>query len=93
MASQSFPALQATGAFPITPSNSLNIVDDAGNTKDYEFCALYTSLGGDIKVTMLDGAEVTFAALPVGTFVPIQVKRVWVTGTTNVTGIIGLIGV
>lgn len=93
MASQTFPALQATGAFPITTSDTVDIVSDAGNTKGYKFCALYTSLGGNIKVTMCDGTAVTFNAVPVGTFIPIQVTRVWSTGTTNTTGIIGLIGV
>ena len=93
MASQIHPVIQATGAFPVTPSDSLNIVSDAGNTKGYTYCTLYTSLGGNIKVTMLDGTDVTFNAVPVGTFIPIQVKRVWATGTANVTGIIGLISV
>lgn len=91
MATQSFPAFQATGAFVITPHDTQTVDQHAGNTNGYKYCALYTASGGDIKVTMCDGTDVTFTALPAGSFIPIQVRRVWATGTTNTSGILGLI--
>jgi len=91
MASQASETWQGNDAFVITPHNTQTVDQHAGNTKGYKFCALYTSAGGDIKVTMAGDTDVTFAAVPAGTFLPIQVIRVFATGTTNVTGIIGLI--
>ena len=92
MTTQSFPAFQATGAFAITPHDTQTVDQHTGNTKGYKYCALYTESGGDIKVTMCDGADVTFEGVPAGAFLPIQVIRVWATGTANTTGILGLIG-
>lgn len=91
-AAQDSIAIQAKGAFAITPHDTQTVDQHAGNTKGYKFCALYTSAGGDIKVTMCDGTDVTFAATPAGSFLPIQVIRVFATGTTTDTGILGLVG-
>lgn len=92
MATQQALALQASGAFVITPHDTQTVEQHAGNTQGYKFCTLYTQSGGNIKVTMCDNTDVTFNAVPAGTFLPILVKRVWATGTTNTSGIIGLVG-
>jgi hypothetical protein len=43
--------------------------------------ALWIGASGDLKVTMASGADVTFEGLGPG-WHPIQVRRVWATGTT-----------
>lgn len=92
MATQKAEALQASDAFVITPHDTQTVDQHAGNTQGYKFCVLYTSAGGDIKVTTAGGTDITFAAVPAGAFIPVLVKRVWATGTTTDTGIIGLVG-
>ena len=78
-----YQKLQATKAVDVTPSDTLNIpnptspdgVPNAGNV-------LYVGTGGNLKVTTVAGDEVVFANIQGGTFLPIQVVRVWATGTT-----------
>ncbi|MCT4578153.1 hypothetical protein [Donghicola sp.] len=43
--------------------------------------ALYVGAGGDLHVTMAGGQEVTYAAVPAGTLLPVRAARVWATGT------------
>lgn len=37
---------------------------------------------GNLKVTMVSGNTATFDAVPNGTWLPIQIKQVWSTGTS-----------
>lgn len=46
---------------------------------------LYVGVGGNVKVQMLGGAEVTFTNVPSGTFLRIKVIKVFLTGTTATT--------
>ena len=48
--------------------------------------ALYVGTAGTLKVTMLDGSVVSYAAIAAGRH-PLRVKRVWSTGT-SATGIV-----
>lgn len=50
---------------------------------------LYVGVSGNVKVTMLDGTEITFSNLAAGIIHPLQVVQVFSTGTTA-TGIIAL---
>jgi hypothetical protein len=68
--------VSARGAVSITPNDSTVI----NNTR-----ALYIGVAGNLKVTMVDGQDVTFLALAAGTILPIQVTKVFATGTT-ITG-------
>jgi len=43
---------------------------------------IYVGGAGNVKVTTAQGDEVTFVGLLPGTTIPVQVKRVWATGTT-----------
>ena len=43
--------------------------------------AIYVGGAGDLHVTMADGQEATFAAVPAGTLLPIRAARIWATGT------------
>ena len=49
-----------------------------------EFCSsvLYIGGAGNLKVTTVAGDTVTFNALNAGTFFPVQVKKVFDTGTS-----------
>jgi hypothetical protein len=48
-------------------------------------CVLYVGTAGNVSVITRGGDEVLFTAIPAGTFVPVQVTRVKVTGTTAST--------
>ncbi len=52
-------------------------------------CVLYTGSGGDIRVLTSSGADLTFTGTVAGTFLPVQVKRVFDTDT-DATDIIAL---
>jgi hypothetical protein len=52
-------------------------------------CALYVGGDGDLKVTTVGKTDLTFIGLTAGQFIPVQIVRVWSTGTTA-TNIIGL---
>ncbi len=65
----------ANGAAAITPSDSTDLATYAR--------AIYVGVGGNIKVDLTDaGTGVTFVGVPQGTILPVQVKRVYATGTT-----------
>ena len=44
-------------------------------------CVLYVGTGGDLRVLTSSGADLTFTGIPAGSFLPVQVKRVFSTGT------------
>lgn len=52
-------------------------------------CVLYVGNTGNLRVLTSGGADLTFVGIPAGSFVPVQVKRVFATGTTA-TDIIAL---
>ena len=43
---------------------------------------IYVGVTGDVKVTTAQGDDTVFVAVPAGQVVPVQVIRVWATGTT-----------
>jgi hypothetical protein len=62
----------------VTPSDTVDLAKVT--------TALYIGGAGAVSVTMVGGQHITFAAVPVGTYLPIRVSRVWSTGTaaTNI---------
>ncbi len=63
-------------------------VADTGATESYTIyaddnngCVLYAGSGGNIRVLTVGGDDVTFVGLAPGAFVPVQVKRVFASGT------------
>jgi hypothetical protein len=46
-------------------------------------CVLYIGTGGDLEVTTAGGDKVIFIGVPNGTFLPVQVLKVWNTGTSG----------
>lgn len=70
--SPTFP-MYPGGAVAVTPSDTVNLVTPS---------VVYVGVGGSVKVTTAQGDDVTFAGLIAGTVIPVQVIRVWSTGTT-----------
>lgn len=70
----------ASDAAIVTPN------DSAGISAPF---ALYIGGAGDLRVTMIDGTDVTFTAVTSGSILPIRVNKVWSTSTTA-TGIVAL---
>ena len=68
------PVSPVRDAAPITPSDTTPL---ATTTR-----ALYVAQPGDVAVTMAGGQDVTFAAVPGGTLLPIRVTQVMATGTS-----------
>jgi hypothetical protein len=76
---------QGYNAESITPSDSQNLSLNGnllGDNSLEQGASLYIGNGGNVRVTMLGGQTVTFANIQSGTFMPIQVVKVWATGTT-----------
>lgn len=75
----SYQKLQANRAVSVTPSNTVNISDSTEAPKSG--VVLYIGIGGDLKVLTVGGDEVVFNNIPDGTFLPVQVVRVFETET------------
>ena len=85
-----YQKLQGRSAAAVTPSDTSNIPsvsteDGSGNNG----CVLYVGGFGNVKVLTVGGDEVTFTNIQDGTFMPVQVLRVFATGTTA-TGIVAI---
>tara|TARA_R100001463_G_scaffold1991_1_gene8571 strand:+ start:1200 stop:1466 length:267 start_codon:yes stop_codon:yes gene_type:complete len=85
-----YEKLQARRAAAVTPSDtatipSISAADGTGNNG----CVLYVGVAGDVKVTTAGGDDVTFTGILAGSFIPVQVVKVFATGTTA-TNIVAL---
>ena len=67
-------------AVVIVPSDSVNLTTAA---------VIYVGVGGNVKVTTAQGTAITFTGVVAGSVIPIQVMRVWSTGTTA-TSMVGI---
>ena len=74
----SYQKLQTYKAEAVVPSDTADILHV--ETWDVEPCVLYVGVAGDVKVKTAGNNEVTFKNVPV-VFLPVQVKRVFATGT------------
>lgn len=78
-----FPALQATSAFAITPSDTVNIISDAGNTEGVSAVFLHcTGTSGTARVLPAGqtGTEVPITVyLTQGQTLPLFIKRLYAT--------------
>lgn len=75
--------LQAFNAQVVSPNDSQDLVLSGGVITGIDNGAcLYIGTGGNITITTIGGQTVTLNNLADGVFVPIQVKRVFATGTT-----------
>lgn len=86
MAKLAIPSLQASDAFIVTPSDSGDIRDDAGNVNDYPIVYLHNyGTSGVVYVTPADAPDLTTTYdVPVyiaqGATAALIVKKVWSTG-------------
>lgn len=63
------------GCAAVTPSDAADLPRDAR--------AIYVGVGGDLKLTTVDGDTVEFRSLPSGSILPVSTRRVWATGQTG----------
>lgn len=64
----------ARDCIEITPSNDANLAREAR--------AIFIGIGGNLKISTQYGNTVTFMNLVRGQILPVQVVKVWATGTT-----------
>lgn len=86
-------AQQAQGAPVANAGIALTGADiTTSDVTDYAraFRGVYVGNGGDVKIRDAGGNDLTFKNVPAGYILPIVVVRVWTTGTTSTTGLIGL---
>ena len=72
--------LQSGRSAAVVPSDSTDIPAVTGGTNNG--CVLYVGGFGDLKVDTVGGDTITFVGVNGGTFFPVQIMRVWATGTT-----------
>ncbi|MHA2047208.1 MAG: spike base protein, RCAP_Rcc01079 family [Candidatus Thorarchaeota archaeon] len=71
----------AAGAASITPDDNADLSEVTRG--------IWVGVQGDLKVDMADGDTVTFVAMAAGIVHPIQVRKVYSTGT-SATSIVGI---
>jgi len=78
------PSDPGASAFAIVPSSTVDLVRQTRG--------IYVGGGGDLVVDMSDsGEQILFKAVPTGTTLPIQVKRVYAAGEgTSATDLVAL---
>lgn len=74
---------------PITDTSGTNLAYQIYVGAVNNGCVLYVGNTGNLRVLTSSGADLTFVGIPAGSFVPVQVKRVFATDTTA-TDIIAL---
>jgi len=75
-----YQKLQAQRASVVVPSNTVDIPSISGGTGGG--CVLYVGTGGSLAVMTVGGDSVVLLNVQSGSFLPIQVARVLVTGTS-----------
>lgn len=74
--------LQIGRAAAVTPSDTDNILSvSTQNGSGNNGCVLYVGGYGDVKVRTVGGDDITFVGVNGGTFMPVQVIKVYATGT------------
>lgn len=83
-----YQKLQVGRAASVTPSDSANIPSITGGTSN-NGCVLYIGGAGNLRVTTIGGDDVSFTGILAGSFLPVQVVKVWADGT-SATNIVAL---
>lgn len=75
---------QYSPTFPMFPGDAAAVTPS--DVRDLpEISVIYVGgfgTTGAVKVTTAQGTDVTFTGVPAGFVIPVQVRRVWSTGTT-----------
>jgi len=74
-----YQKLQASRAVVVTPSDTVDIPNPANGPNTG--CVLYVGSGGDVRVLTAGGDDVVFVGVASGTFLPVNVLRVFSTNT------------
>jgi len=80
--------LQTERAAVVTPSNTADIPYVGGGDINWP-CVLFIGGAGNLRVLTAGNDDVTFTGVLAGSFLPVQVTRVFATGTTA-TNIVAL---
>jgi hypothetical protein len=75
-----YQKLQASRATVVTKSDTVDIPNPGNGA--VEGCVLYVGTGGILRVLTAGGDDITFQGVPNGTFIPVQVVRVFDSTTT-----------
>jgi hypothetical protein len=75
-----YQKLQVGRAANVTTSDSQDIPSVSGGENNG--CVLYVGTGGNVRVTTVGYDDVVFSNVPSGSFIPVQVLKVWATNTT-----------
>lgn len=75
-----YQKLQVGRAASVTPSDTVNIPSVSGGSNNG--CVLFVGTAGNLRVQTVGGDDVTFNNINTGAFLPVQVVRVYATGTT-----------
>ncbi len=75
-----YQKLQVGRAASVTPNDTVNIPSVSGGTNNG--CVLYVGSAGNLRVQTVGGDDVTFNNINTGAFIPVQIVRVYATGTT-----------
>jgi hypothetical protein len=82
-----YQKLQPARASVVSKSDTVDI-PNPGNG-EVEGCVLYVGTGGILRVLTAGGDDITFQNIPNGTFIPVQVIRVF-SSTTTANNIVAL---
>lgn len=80
MAKKAQSSLQGSDGFAVTPSDTGDITNDAGNINGYTFIYIHNyGTSGNVQVTLVDQpiANSVQVFVPQGGTLPVQVKKVW----------------
>ena len=78
-----YQKLQANRASVVVASDTVNIPSiSSENGRGNNGCVLYVGTGGNLRVLTAGGDDVVFTDLPSGSFLPVNVLRVFLTNTT-----------
>jgi hypothetical protein len=72
----------ASATWPMARGAYVPAQSDTVNLPSPSTAGIWVSAAGDLQVTMSSGAVVLIAAIPAGTFLGIEVIKIWDTGTT-----------
>ena len=85
-----YQKLQVSNAAVVNPSDTVNIPSLSTSPEQRNNgCVLYVGVTGDVRVLTAGGNDVVFKSVAGGTFMPVQVLRVFNTNTTA-TNIVAL---
>ena len=78
-----YQKLQVSNAADVTPSDTVNIPSLSTSPEQRNNgCVLYVGTTGDVRVLTAGGNNVVFKSVAGGTFMPVQVLRVFNINTT-----------